>query len=230
MKTIICIPGLGGRSNYYREYKNLLSQFNLEFFDVVNWKEAQKAIDGFTEKQEQVIFLTNCYGIQFALRAIDKYPSKVAALIVIEPFFGEFFPFKKAALLINKLILGFMRFTDKLGLKRTKFPEVDYYFVERQPLFFQPFYDVVHQSMTDYFEKTEDILTYQPPEQVRTKTFLIFSPKGFVRDPKKRQRFKDVFINSDMAEVGKNTHNIVTLSTPEIAEAIRNWLTVNISS
>ena len=151
---------------------------------------------------------------------------KITALIIIEPFFGEFvpWPWKKIALITNRGIVHLMRWTDRLGLKRTKFPEVNYNIVEKQPLFFQPFYDIAHQSMTDYFEKIEDILTFELPQSIETKTYFIFSPKGFIRDPKKRDRLKSIFVNSDLVEIGKNTHNIMTLSYEEIGKALREWL------
>lgn len=227
METIICIPGLGGRANLFSKYKNVLSEYNLEFVDVINWKKAQGDVDKIIEKKEKVILFCNCYGSQLALRSIEKYPYKVSALIVIEPFFGEFLSWRKIAIVINWGILAIMNLTDFLGVRRTKFPEVDYNMVEKQPLFFQPFYDVWHQSMTDYFEKIDDVLKFELSPRVDTKTFFIFSPKGFIRDPKKRERLKSVFSNAELVELGKNSHNIMTLSYEEIATAVKNWLELN---
>lgn len=228
METIVCIPGLGGRANLFSKYKGALSEYNLEFVDVINWKKAQDDIDQMIEKHEKVIFFCNCYGMQFALRTIEKNPSKISALVVIEPYLGEFLSWRKIAIVINWCILAIMNLTDRLGIKRTKFPEVDYNWVEKQPLYLQPFYDIWHQSMTDYFEKIDDILKFELPSHVDTKTFFIFSPKGYIRDPKKRERLKNVFPNAELVELGKNSHNIMTLSYDEIATAIKNWLKLNV--
>jgi pimeloyl-ACP methyl ester carboxylesterase len=227
METIICIAGLGGRSSLFNKYGDILSDYNLKFVDVINWQVAQKEINSLVEKSENVIFLCNCYGAQLALRAIEKTPEKVSALIVIEPYFGEFFPWRKTALVINHGILSFVKLLHLSGIKRTKFPEIDYTWVERQPLFLQPFSDIRHQSLNDYFGKIDDILTFGLPSCVNTKTLIIFSPKGFVRDAKKRARLKSVFSNSRLVELGKNSHNIMTLSREEIATSVKNWLKLN---
>lgn len=227
METIICIAGLGGRSNLFNKYGDILSDYNLKFVDVINWQVAQKEVNWLVEKSESIIFLCNCYGTQLALRAIEKTPNKVSALIAIEPYFGEFFPWKKTALVANRGILSFVKLLHLLGIKRTNFPEVDYNWVERQPLFLQPFSDIRHQSLKDYFGKIDDILTFDLPPRVNTKTLIIFSPKGFVRDAKKRAHLKSVFSNSELAELGKNSHNIMTLSRQEIATSVKNWLKLN---
>ncbi len=228
MKTILCIPGLGGRENLFDKYKEALSNHRLISLDVIDWQKAQVEVDKLVETEPgQIILFCSCYGIQLALRTIKKNKAKVAALIVVEPYFGEFLFWRSIARPINKFILGIIKFAHYLGFGREKFRYVDYNMVEKKPLFVQPFYDIIHQGSKDYFEKIDDILTFELPNLIETKTLFIFSPLGFIRDPRKRARLKNVFINADMVEIGERTHNIMTLSYKVIAEAIVNWLKNN---
>ncbi|MES2315616.1 MAG: hypothetical protein V4486_02670 [Patescibacteria group bacterium] len=229
MKTIICIPGLGGRANLFNKYKGSFPGFNIKTLDVIAWQEAQAKVDQMlADETEGVIFFCSCYGAQFALRAMEKYPVKTEALIVVEPFFMEFVWWRKIGYFLNNLVLLIIRGTHAIGLGRSKFKEVDYNMVEKQPLFFQPFYDISHQGSKDYFEKLKDIATFKLPPKVETKTLFIFSPRGFMRGLKKRARLQKIFINGDYIELGPNSHTIVTLAFQDITTAIKKWIGENL--
>jgi hypothetical protein len=101
--------------------------------------------------------------------------------------------------------------------------------VEQQPLFIQPLFDLKHQRSEQYFSKVADIATFRLPPRIETKTLFIFSPKGWMRDLAKREKLKQIFVHSNLVELGGNTHNIVTISRAEIAEEIRKWIKQKVS-
>ncbi len=227
MKTIICIPGLGGKANIFDNYKESFPDFNLKFVDLIDWRKTQEEVYSLVEKNDQVIFFCSCYGSQIALRAIERFPARVAALAIVEPFFAEFLFMRKVQVAINNAILVIIKFVNSLGIRRTKFKEVHYNFVEKQPMIVQPVYDLMHQRFRDYFEKLKDIGGFELPPRVETKTLLICSPNGFVHTLERRARLKSIFVNSDLVELGDNTHFIMTTSSQEVATALKAWLSKN---
>jgi len=173
---------------------------------------------------EQVVLLCNCYGAQTALRVMYHHESKVAGLVVIEPFFWQFATYQLWGVWMSAFVAWLAKYKKYLGLQRKKLGTVDYAYVEQQPLFIQPLFDLKHQRSEHYFAKIHDIATFRLPLRVETPTLFIFSPKGWMRDPAKHEKLKQIFVHSTLVELGADTHNIVTISRLEIAKAIREWL------
>ena len=222
---IICIPGLGGHKNIFRYYAKEFPEHQMEFVQLINWHKAQEEVAHMIDASDEVILLCNCYGAQIALRAMYTRMEKVKALIIIEPFFFEFTPWFKFPFVFAQILYFLKKITDHFGWRRKKYSKtIEYSSVELQPLCLQPLYDIQHQSLTDYFAKLIDIGTFRLPEKIETKTLFIFSPRGFTRDPIKREKIKKVFVNADVEELGENSHNIATLSRVKLAEAIKKWI------
>ena len=224
MKTIICIPGLGGRANLFDGYKSLLPEYNLEIVDLIDWKKTQAEVDELVARHADAIILCNCYGSHIALRSIEKMPERVSALIVVEPFFSQLFFWRHIASPLNKILVALSRITDKMGLKRKTFKIVNYGMVEKEPLWKQILLDWEHQSMTDYLTKLEDITTFKIPENISTKTLLLFSPSGFTPNPKIRKLMQSFFKQCDIAVLNNKKHTIMTLASDEIVSNMKNWL------
>lgn len=221
---IICIPGLGGHENVFANYAQDLAEFDVETVSLIDWRKTHEEVSRIVNASDTVIFLCNCYGAQIALRAMYARPSKTIAFIVIEPFFAEFFSWAWMAEFFIGLLLFVKKFTDMLGLKRKTYTEVDYSKVEEYPLFLQPFFDMQHQSLTDYFTKMEDIATFRLPVRVDTKTLFIFSPGGFMKDGAKREKLQSIFVHSEVVEMGEKSHNIVTLSRKQLVNVIIDFV------
>ncbi len=228
-KTIISIPGLGGHPTVFKGYEKILFAYDFYHATVIDWRKAQEEIELIALERGPVILLCNCYGAQSALRLIERFPDAVESLVIIEPYFSEFSWWSPVAFIANKIIIAFMQITDFFKIRRTKFKvNIDYSYLPKYPLFLQPLFDIQYQNMTDYFTKIDDILNFRLPKQIDTKTFLIFSPKGFIRGSLREKLF-DIFKNSEIKEVGKNTHNIVAVSREDVAIAINDWLSPVIS-
>ncbi len=222
---IICIPGLGGHKNVFRNYAKEFSDFDVKFVQLINWRKTSEEVARMVDdSDEPVVLLCNCYCEQTALRVMYHRESKIAGLVVIEPFFWQFAQWQLWGIWMSAFWAWVMKYKKYLGLGRKKLGTVDYALVEQQPLFLQPLFDLKHQRSEHYFEKVHDIATFRLPPRVETKTLFIFSPKGWMRDPTKREKLKQIFVASDLVELGGNTHNIVTVSRHQIAEAVRNWL------
>lgn len=225
---IICIPGLGGHENVFKNYVADLSEFDVATVSNIDWRQTQIEVSRIVDRSDKVIFLCNCYGAQIALRTMYAKPDKVAAFIIIEPFFAEYFSWTWSASFLAGALLSLKKFTDRFGFRRKTFTQVDYSKVEQYPLVLQPFFDIQHQSLTDYFSKLYDIGTFRLPARVDTKTLFLFSPQGFMRNSEKRKKLLEVFVNADVVELGENSHSIVTLSRKDLIHAITNWIHKNI--
>ncbi|MDB5254165.1 MAG: hypothetical protein JWL80_231 [Parcubacteria group bacterium] len=226
MKSIITIPGLGGHPSVFSHYRSLLPEYSLGFIDLINLsKGEQLIIENIHKEDHKVIILANCYGILPVLRNIKDLGYRIEKLIIIEPFFTEFYWWQSLAKSMARMFLGLSHLTDELGLTRKHFKkDVDYIHLSRYPLWIQPFFDLSYQTTTEYLEKLYDISSFTLPEQISIPTLLIFSPGGYSQNPVRRNKIISHFSHATVTEVGKKTHNIVTVSEKEITSAINNWL------
>ena len=223
--TILCLPGLGGHRSVFNGYSDMIPDQMFRYVEMINWQDTMKEIEQIAREREKIIIMCNCYGTQLALRLIEKDPSSVIGLILIEPVFAEFYPKLTMLNPINSAVIKLMEFTDRIGLRRKKFDyPIDYRKLSKYPMFIQPFFDMRWQNMTDYFKKIKDVLTFKLPQTVNVKTLFILSSKGYLRSPKTREKIYNIFKNHDSVEIRTDTHNIVALSRKEIAGHIKNWL------
>lgn len=223
--VIVCIPGLGGHESSLAAYRELLPEYDLRFLRLVNIAEASRVLESICRSENNVTLLCNCYGVQLAIRAIQKMPKKINRLIVVEAFFAEFHSWMVAPMIVNKCLVFILKLTDRLGLARSRFPtEVNYAKLAKYPIYVQPIFDIWWQNLTDYFLKIDDILTFRLPAEVSVPTLFILSPKGYLRSAADRKTLQSVFIHSQFMEVNENTHNIISLSQQTIASIIRGWL------
>ena len=223
--VIVCIPGLGGHESSLAAYRELLPEYDFRFLRLVNIAEASRDLEGICRNENNVTLLCNCYGVQLAIRAIQKMPEKISRLIVVEAFFAEFHHWMVVPMVVNKWLVLICQLTDLLGLARRKFPtRIDYVKMAKYPIYVQPIFDIRWQNLTDYFLKIDDILTFRLPAEVAVPTLFILSPKGYLRSAADRKAVQSVFVNSDIVEVNENTHNIVSLSRQPISSIIRDWL------
>ncbi|MEK9170555.1 MAG: alpha/beta hydrolase [Patescibacteria group bacterium] len=229
-KTIICLPGLGGHESVFYEYQKFFNGHGMHFLQIINEEKSFKEITEICgERAGNIVFLTNCYGAQLAIRLINSLPwnqDKISGLIIIEPFFSEFHHWRRPARTINKLILLALSAADKIGFKRKWYRKnVDYNELARYPLFFQPIFDMQWQNLDDYFKKILSLLYFQLPKQkINVPTLLIFSPKGFMQNKGRRKIVSDFFQNSSIEEIQTKSHNIITLAKDEIGDMINSWL------
>jgi hypothetical protein len=229
VSSIICIPGLGGHPSVFNGYTGLFSGYKLYPITIIDRRKAIEDIKEIIRKEGKVIFICSCYGIQLALEIVDEMPSAADQLIVIEAFFAEFQWWKKPAILINNVLMFLCRITDWLGLRRKKlyWQSVDYSKLGKYPIFVQPVFDMAWHNLTDYFIKLNDILTYKLPEKVEIKTLFVLSPHGFIQSPKIKKRLAEIFVNSEIVEISKKGHNIITNSQKLTAVPVREWLAKN---
>jgi pimeloyl-ACP methyl ester carboxylesterase len=225
-KRMICIPGLGGHPSVFAEYLDMFPGYELKAIEFVSRKKAlEEARAALAAEKEPVVLFCHCYSAQLGIQLAEEMPEKVGGLVFLEPFFVEFQPWMKILLPINLILLGLMKILDFLGLRRRKFSyQPDYVALAKYPIYFQPFFDMRWQNPTDYFDKCYDILTYKLPKSVGAPTLMIFSPQGFSRDPGTRRRLGEVFQRVRIVEVGKGTHNVITMGASSVAEAIRESL------
>lgn len=226
--AILCIPGLGGHRSVFRGYEDILPKYEFRYVDIMDPQKTLEEIKKIAEEEIKIIFLCNCYGAQFALRIIEEKRHTVSHLIILEPFFAEFFWWRSAARTLNFVIIQLIKIKDKLGLGRKNITyQIDYAGLTNYPLFVHPMFDIRWHKVSYYFSKINDILKFRLPQRVETKTLFIFSPKGFLRNPRKRKRLFDIFVSSEFAEINRNTHNIITRCRKEVAVIIKEWLIQN---
>ena len=120
---IICIPGLGGHKNIFRQYAKEFPEYEMEFVQLIEWRTAQEEVARMIDDTDAVILLCNCYGAQIALRAMYTRMEKVKALIVIEPFFFQFTQWLKFPLFIAHALYALNKITDRLGLRRRTYSQ-----------------------------------------------------------------------------------------------------------
>lgn len=224
-RSIIFIPGLGGHRSAFGGYAEFFPDYTIHHIDVVDWRKALKELEIISQKKKEIILFCSCYAVQLALRLVEKYPTKVFRIVLIEPFFVEFQWWRVPAKTLNFAILNLMKITDRFGLRRRKFNyQPDYTKISCYPVLIQPLYDMRWQNLTDYFTKIEDMLSFRLPEKVKTKTLFVLSQKGFLRSSKIKKKIYGVFVNSEVAEIKQNGHNIITISQETISQEIRKWL------
>jgi GT2 family glycosyltransferase/pimeloyl-ACP methyl ester carboxylesterase len=222
---MIGVPGLGGHESSLAEYVPLFPSYDLRIVRLVDHERALQEILALCEKEAEVIFLCNCYGLQLALRAAEKMPEKVNGIIVIEAFFAQFHRWAPLARGINRGFIRTVRGLNKLGLRRTRFwSGIDYAKLARYPIYFQPAFDMLWQDLGNYFSKIDDILSFKLPAHVSTPTLIIASPGGYLRSARNRRRLRHVFGNLRILEVEDRTHNIVSTSAKEIVTLSNDWL------
>ena len=223
--VVVCIPGLGGHESSLREYVDLLHEYDVRLIQLVNHRQTLADMIELCRREQAVIFLCNCYGLQLALRASDELPGKIRGIIVIEAFFPEFHSWSKVALVLNTSMLAIIRFFGRLGVKRRRFwTGIDYARLAKYPMAVQPLFDMLWQNLEDYFWKIEDILPFRLPRRVTIPTLFILSPKGYFRSQADRARVQKIFAHSHIVEVTSKSHNIVALAAAEIVAIIRLWL------
>lgn len=224
--TIVFVPGLGGHRSVFNGYGTIIGGNSFKYLEIVNWPKAAADLEQIAQECGQVMIIAHCYGAQLAIRLIEKNPSAVKRLVIIEPFFSEFYPIIRSLMPVNWIILKTLEIMDYLGLRRKKFNYIpDYQKLAKYPMVFQPLFDWRWQNMTDFFKKTQDIATFNLPPRIETKTLFVVSPGGYLRSSRKREKIFNIFVNHDIIEISQNTHNIITVSGDKIARSIKKWLT-----
>jgi pimeloyl-ACP methyl ester carboxylesterase len=225
-KTVLCIPGLGGHRSVFANYVDLLPEHNLHFIELVDRRTALAAARAFLERQEgQTTLFCHCYSAQMGIQLALEMPDKVKELIFLEPFFSEFQIWMRLLLPINVLFLAIVNFFDMLGLHRQRFTyQPDYVALAKYPIYLQPFFDMRWQGLDDYFDKCWDILTYRLPPRVDTPTLMLFSPGGFTRDARIKEKLLRVFPKASMVAMNNGTHNVITMGGSPVAAAVRKAL------
>lgn len=228
MKTIVCIPGLGGHVSVFNNYAQYLKEYSFEYINLINLKKGKSEIlEVIKNKKEEIIVLANCYGALPLIEDFNNLENQIQKLIIIEPFFAELYWWDWPGNILVSILLYLSRLTDKLGFKRSKFmKDIDYTYLSRYPIWLQPFFDLSYQTTTDYLEKIYDISNFKLPKDINIPTLLIFSSGGYSQNTEKRNKIISHFKNSTVVEISKKTHNIVTVSEKEIASIIKNWLTL----
>lgn len=226
MKTLICIPGLGGHPSVFNEYKALLPEYNLRMIELVDPSKAlADTRAAVREEKEPVVLFCHCYAEQLGIQVAAEMPDKVSHLIILEPVFSEFLPWTKALWPLCALLLAGARLTDRMGLRRRHFTyEPDYVELAKYPLFVQPLFDMRWQNLTDYFRKCWEQLTYRLPPRVEAPTLMILAPGGFSSDARTKERLKKIFVNARLVDMEQGTHNIVTMGGVPVAVAVRGYL------
>lgn len=226
-KVILCIPGLGGYEKVFSPYEQFLPDYKLIHVGLTNINKAETDMEQVIKENGSVIVLANCYGVQSILRLYERLPAgSIEKLIVIEPFFAEFYWWRQLAYVVNGGILKLLTLARKLGLYRRsfdlslKYPDLP----KRYPLAIQPLFDISNQSLIDYFTKIEDILSFKLPRSISIPTFFILSPGGYMKDREKRKALLKHFEQVEVTETGKRTHDIVAASVPKVAKAVAGWL------
>lgn len=227
MKTILCIPGLGGHPSVFAEYAPLLPEHKLRSMEFVNREKAlADARAVLAEEKDPVILFCHCYSAQMGIQLAKEMPAKVSHLIFLEPFFTEQHPWTKVLKPIDLAVLGIVKFFSFIGVRRRKFTyQPDYIALAKYPIYVQPLFDMRWQNLTDYFDKCYDILTYKLPQRVDTPTLMIFSPQGFSRNPAKREYLKNIFPRTRIIEMQAGTHNVITMGAASVVDTIRDYLT-----
>ena len=224
MKTLLCIPGLGGHPSVFNEYVALLPEYRIRTIRFVNRADALRDARAIlAEERGPATLFCHCYSAQMGIQLAAEMPEKVERLIFLEPFFAELKPWMKLLLPVGIFLLSAARLTDAIGLRRRRFRyEPDYIALAKYPIYLQPFFDMRWQNLTDYFDKCYDILTYRLPARVEAPTTMLFSPNGFSRDPRAKEKLKKIFVRSRVVEMQDGTHNVITMGGAPVAAAIRD--------
>jgi pimeloyl-ACP methyl ester carboxylesterase len=213
----------------FSEYVEILSEYELRSVEFVNITKAlADAKAALAAEKKPVVLFCLCYSSQLGIRLAAEMPDKVSQLIFLEPYFVEFHLWMKVLLPITFGIWQFMRFLDWLGIRRKNFTyQPNYVALAKHPIYFQPFFDMRWQNMTDYFHKCYDILTYKLPARVDAPTLMMFSPKGFSRSSASKEKLKEIFPHARMVEMREGTHNVITMGAPAVSVVIREFLNAN---
>jgi pimeloyl-ACP methyl ester carboxylesterase len=223
MKTMICIPGLGGHPSVFAEYVALLPEYKMRSMEFVNrQKTLADTRAAIMAEKDPVVLFCHCYSAQMGIQLAAEMPSKVSSLIFLEPYFVEFHAWMYVFRPITLAVMGIVRFFSWIGVRRRTFTyQPDYIALAKYPIYIQPFFDMRWQNLTDYFDKCYDILTYKLPLGVEVPTLMIFSPKGFFRNPAKRELLRKIFSRLHIVETRTGTHNLITMGAAPVAALIR---------
>lgn len=226
MKTLICIPGLGGHPSVFSEYPGLLPEYELRPVELVDHRKALAEVRTMlVAAKDPAILFCHCYSAQMGIQLAAEMPDKVERLILLEPFFVEQHRWLKTLIPLAILLMGMARFFSWIGVRRRNLNyRPDYVALAKYPIYLQPFFDMRWQNLPDYLDKCYDILAYGLPANVATPTLMIFSPSGFLRDRAKRERLKQIFSRLAITETPDGTHNVIAMAAGSVAAAIRQYL------
>jgi pimeloyl-ACP methyl ester carboxylesterase len=193
------------------------------------------------EGYEKATIVGHSLGAQVAMYFYARYPSAVAAMIMIDPVFpenlsGRLLKAKKLRLLVWLAIRLFW-VLNRFGLRRKKFPPRDLRELDEKTrevldtnpsieigdLYTNPFVDFEFMPVANYMQDTLEVVKPLPPlEKIDVPVLVLLSSGASVSDPKKNQAVINRMPRAETVTIAAN-HWLLTEKPEEAREAIENW-------
>lgn len=192
------------------------------------------------EKCKKAILIGHCLGANIAGRCWELNKTRIAGMVLIEPFFAEslrwdwkFFNFFLTPILL--LVDWIARLLNTIGIRRRNFPMIDYYTYDewvrtRLHTFIDvlrwmgPWADLHTMPVTSYIASYRMLYTYTPDWKKVTAPMLVIFAKG-------EQMFsgeRDAHLFGDHPNVMVRTiagsHFMLTDNVQEVAQAIQEFV------
>ncbi len=193
------------------------------------------------EGYDKATIIGHSLGAQISMHFYAKYPSSVAAMVMIDPVFpenlsGRLLKAKKLRLLVQ-LALRFLWALNWLGFRRRQFPPRDLRELDEKTreilqnnadieigdLYTNPFIDLEFMPVANYLQDTLEVIRPLPPlEELDVPILVLLSSGASVSDPEKNQAMINRMPKAETITIAAN-HWLLTEKPKEAREAIEKW-------
>lgn len=193
------------------------------------------------EGYDKATIIGHSLGAQIGMHFYAKYPSSVAAMVMIDPVFpenlsGRLLKAKKLRLLVQ-LALRFLWALNWLGFRRRQFPPRDLRELDEKTreilqnnadieigdLYTNPFIDLEFMPVANYLQDTLEVIRPLPPlEELDVPILVLLSSGASVSDPEKNQAMINRMPKAETITIAAN-HWLLTEKPKEAREAIEKW-------
>lgn len=194
-----------------------------------------------SEGYDKATIVGHSLGAQVGMFFYAKYPSKVTAMIMIDPVFpenlsGRLLKAKKLRLLVW-LAVRFLWIANGLGFRRKKFPPRDLRALDEQTrevldnnpdieigdLYTNPFIDLEFMPVANYMQDMLEVVKPVPPlENINVPVLVLLSSGATISNPQKNLAMINRMPNAEIVSITAN-HWLLTEKPREAREAIEKW-------
>ncbi len=193
------------------------------------------------EGYKKATIVGHSLGAQVGMHFYAKYPSSVAAMIMIDPVFpdnlsGRLFKAKKLRLFVW-LSVRLLWFVNWLGFRHRKFPPRDLRELDERTrkildnnpdiqigdLYTNPFIDLEFMPIANYMQDLLEVIRPLPPlENIDVPVLVLLSSGASVSDPGKNRAIINQMPSVEIVTITAN-HWLLTERPREAREVIEKW-------
>lgn len=193
------------------------------------------------EDYNKATLVGHSLGAQVGMHFYARYPSSVAALIMIDPVFpdnlsGRLLKAKKLRLFVW-LAVRLLWIVNWLGFRHKKFPPRDLRALDEKTreillnnphigigdLYTNPFVDLEFMPVANYMQDLLEVVRPVPPlGKIEVPVLVLLSSGASVSDPEKNQAMINRMPNVETVTITAN-HWLLTEKPKEAREAIEKW-------